>query len=322
MPKVLVLSPLPATVVRSFFSPYISKGMEIDVVTVNDPESPLLKKELQEADVVIGDYTFKMKIDAELVKQMKKVRLIQQPSTGYDHIDIKACAKRGIPVANIGGANSLSVAEHTIALALALIKKIPYAHQQIISGKWAQAELMNSVGEVYGKTWGVIGTGRTGREVIKRASALGARIIYYDKVRQEGLEYRELEELINQSDIVSIHLPLTEETRNIIGERLLRMMKPNSILINVSRGEICDEIALAKAISEGWIAGAGIDVFTQEPLPPEHPLIQAAKEGANLILTPHIAGATNESRMRIIQFTVGNVARVLMGERPENVVNL
>jgi phosphoglycerate dehydrogenase-like enzyme len=322
MPKVLVLSPLPATVVRSFFSSYISKGLDVEIVTVDDPASPLLKKELQEADVVIGDYTFRVEIDAEMVKLMKKVKLIQQPSTGYDHIDIKTCAERGIPVANIGGANSLSVAEHTIALALALIKKIPYAHQQILSGKWAQAELMNSVGEIYGKTWGVIGIGRTGREVIKRASALGARIIYHDKVRQEGLEYRELNELINQSDIVSIHLPLTEETRQIIGERELRLMKPDSILINVSRGEICDEKALAKAVSEGWIAGAGVDVFSQEPLPPEHPLLQAAKEGANLILTPHIAGATNEARMRIIQFTVQNVAKVLMGEKPENVVNL
>jgi phosphoglycerate dehydrogenase-like enzyme len=322
MPKVLVLSPLPATVVRSFFSSYISKGLDVDVVTVNDPASPLLKKELQEADVVIGDYTFKMVIDADLVRQMKKVKLIQQPSTGYDHIDIKACAERGIPVANIGGANSLSVAEHTIALALALIKKIPYAHQQVVSGKWVQSELMNSIGEVYGKTWGVIGIGRTGKEVIKRASALGSKIIYYDKVRQEGLEYKQLEELINQSDIVSIHLPLTDETRKMIGERELRLMKPNSILINVSRGEICDEVALAKAISDGWIAGAGVDVFTQEPLPPDHPLVQAAKEGANLILTPHIAGATNEARMRIIQFTIENVARVLMGERPENVVNL
>src|SRR5579875_3167956 len=320
MPKVLVLSPLPATVVRSFFSSYISKGLDVDVVTVNDPASPLLKKELQEADVVIGDYTFKMVIDADLVRQMKKVKLIQQPSTGYDHIDIKACAERGIPVANIGGANSLSVAEHTIALAL--IKKIPYAHQQVVSGKWVQSELMNSIGEVYGKTWGVIGIGRTGKEVIKRASALGSKIIYYDKVRQEGLEYKQLEELINQSDIVSIHLPLTDETRKMIGERELRLMKPNSILINVSRGEICDEVALAKAISDGWIAGAGVDVFTQEPLPPDHPLVQAAKEGANLILTPHIAGATNEARMRIIQFTIENVARVLMGERPENVVNL
>ncbi|MEM3638217.1 MAG: 2-hydroxyacid dehydrogenase [Conexivisphaerales archaeon] len=322
MPKVVVLSPLPAAVVRSFFSPYISRGLDIDVVTVDDPASPRLKEELKDADVVIGDYTFRIGIDRELVQYMNKVKLIQQPSTGYDHIDIRACAEKGIPVSNIGGANSLSVAEHTIALALALIKRIPYAHQQIMQGRWGQAELMNSVGEIYGKTWGVVGTGRTGREVIKRASAFGAKIIYYDKVRQPDLEYRELDELLNISDIVSIHLPLTEETKELIGESRLRLMKPSSILINVSRGEICDEIALAKAVAEGWIAGAGVDVFSQEPLPIDHPLVQAANEGANLILTPHIAGATNEARMRIIQFTIQNVARVLMGERPENVVNL
>lgn len=322
MAKVVVLSPLPATVVRSFFSSYISKGLDVDVVTLNDPSSPEFLKELSEADVIIGDYTFRIGINEEMCKHMKKVKLIQQPSTGYDHIDVKSCARMGIPVANIGGANSISVAEHTIALALALLKKIYYAHQQILAGKWAQAELMNTTSELFGKTWGVIGVGRTGREVVKRVQPMGARVIYYDKVRLNGLEFKEFSDLLNESDIVSIHLPLTAETTKMIGERELRLMKPTSILINVSRGEITDEEAVARAVSEGWIAGAGIDVFSEEPLPEQHPLLKAAKEGAPIILTPHIAGATNEARLRIIQFTIENVARVLMNQNPENVVNM
>ncbi|MEM3267257.1 MAG: 2-hydroxyacid dehydrogenase [Conexivisphaerales archaeon] len=325
MPKVVVLSPLPATVVRSFFAPYIPQNMDLDVITINDTSSPSFIKEISEADVIIGDYTFAIPITEEFCKYMKNVKLIQQPSTGYDHIDVEACRKLGIPVANIGGANSISVAEHTIALALSLLKRIPYAHQQIMNGRWTQAELMNLAGEVYGKVWGILGMGRTGKEVSKRAVAMGAKVVYFDKIRPEeakDMEFKPLHELLNQSDIISVHLPLTDETRSMIGEKEFRMMKPTSLFINVSRGEIVDEGALAKALSEGWIAGAGVDVFSEEPLPSDHSLVKAAKEGSNLIMTPHIAGATNEARMRIIQFTIENVARVLTGEKPQNVVNM
>ncbi len=117
-------------------------------------------------------------------------------------------------------------------------------------------------------------------------------------------------------------MPLTEKTRGMIGERELRMMKPTAVLINVSRGEITDEEALAKAVREGWIAGVGVDVFSVEPPPPDHPLLQVAREGFNVIVTPHIAGATNEARMRIINVTLDNVLRVLAGLKPENVVNM
>lgn len=328
--KVVVLSPVPEALIKMWATPIAQKyGIpieDIDVVTIFEPNYEEVARQVADADVVVGDYTFRVKINADLCQKMSKVRLIQQPSTGYDHIDIGACAKRGIPVANIGGANSISVAEHTIMLALMLLKRATYAHQKLVGGQWTQGELMNTIGELYGKTWGILGMGRIGKEVATRVLAFGAKVIYYDVVRRDdveklGAEYRPFNRLLAESDILSIHVPLTEKTKGMIGERELRMMKPNTVVINVSRGEIIDEEALAKAVREGWIAGVGVDVFSVEPPPPDHPLLQAAREGFNVIVTPHIAGATNEARMRIINVTLDNVLRVLAGLKPENVVN-
>jgi len=329
--KVVVLSPVPEALIKMWATPIAQKyGIsieDIEVVTVFEPNYEEIVKHVADADVVVGDYTFRIRIDAILCEKMARVRLIQQPSTGYDHIDVEACARRGIPVANIGGANSISVAEHTIMLALLLLKRAVYAHEKLMGGQWVQGELMNVIGEVFGKTWGILGMGRIGREVAVRAMALGAKVIYYDIVRNEemekkGVEYRPFNRLLAESDILSIHVPLTPKTRGMIGERELRLMKPNAVIINVSRGEIVDEEALAKAVREGWIAGVGVDVFSIEPPPPDHPLIQVAREGFNVVLTPHIAGATNEARMRIINVCLENVIKVLAGLRPENVVNM
>lgn len=311
------------------FAEHLEKyKMEANFVAVNEPDVQLLKRELADTDVVIGDYTFRIPITAEMVGSMTRVKLIAQPSTGYDHIDIAACKKRGIPVCNIGGANAISVAEHTLAFALMLLKRVDYAHQRIVQGVWAQEELLNVAAELHGKTWGVIGLGRIGREVAARAKAMGARVAYADVARLQpaeegklGVEFLPLQRLLAESDVVSIHVPLNQNTSRMIGEREFRLMKSSGVFVNVSRGELVDEAVLAKAVAEGWIGGAGVDVFSKEPVPPEHPLVTAARQGANIVLTPHIAGATNDARMRIIQVTVENVMRVLLGQPPSNVVN-
>ena len=329
MLKVLVLSPLPEGLVRMLFAEQLEKyQMQANFVVINEPDVPLLKKELADTDVVVGDYSFRVPITAEMVESMAKVRLVAQPSTGYDHIDIEACRKKGIPVCNIGGANAISVAEHTLTLAMMLLKRVNYAHQKILDGVWAQDELLNVAAEVHGKNWGVIGLGRIGREVAARVGAMGAHVAYTDLVRLQpadeqklGVSFLPLARLLSESDIVSIHVPLTPKTRKMMGEREFRLMKSYAVFVNVSRGELVDEDALAKAVSEGWIGGAGVDVFTKEPIPSDHPLVTAARQGANILLTPHIAGATNDARMRIIQVTVENVTRVLLNQPPINVVN-
>lgn len=330
MPKVVSFSPIPGSLVRNFFSQAALKySLDVQVVTINKYDLPLIEKELSDADYVIGDYSFAIPITAEMVDSMQKVKLIQQPSTGYNHIDVEACARKGIPVSNIGGANAISVAEHSIALALILLKRMIYAHEKILEGVWTQGELMNLAGELYGKTWGIIGFGRIGRAVAARVKALGGKVIYNDtrKLSDEeeqklDVSFREFPKLLSESDIISIHTPLTNDTAKMIRERELRLMKPSCVFLNPSRGELVDEQALAHAVQEGWIAGAGVDVFSKEPPPPSHPLIVAAKEGGQIVLTPHIAGATNEARQRIIQVTIENITRVMLGQKPENVVNL
>ena len=334
MPRYVVvsMSPLPADVIRAFFLPYTAgTGIELDIRVVYGLPREELLRALEEADVVLGDYTFHMKIDRELCRAMRKARLIQQPSTGFDHIDVDACREMGIPVANAGGANSASVAEYTIMAALALLKRLMEAHLRTAAGEWPQWELMDKgTYDLLGKTWGIIGLGRIGLEVARRLQGWGVTVLYYDKVRREdaerelGARYTRLSRLLRESDIVSLHVPLTPETRGMIGERELRAMKPTSILINPSRGELVDEQALAKALREGWIAGAAVDVYSREPPGPEHPLIKLKQEApwVNLILTPHIAGANSDARQRIVRFSVENVLRALKGEKPLAVVNM
>ncbi len=329
---IVSMSPLPSSFIEGLFAPFREKIKgEVEVVAVFGLSKEEMKKALEKADIVIGDYSFQMKIDEELCDSMKNVKLIQQPSTGFDHIDIEACAKRGIPVANAGGSNSVSVAEYTVMVALALLKRLVLANSLTAKGEWPQWKLMDlGTYDLYGKTWGIIGLGRIGREVAKRVRAFDARVIYYDirrlpKEEEEklGVEFARLPRLLRISDVVSIHVPLTPETRHMLGEAEFRSFKPGAIFINPSRGELVDENALAKAIKEGWIAGAAVDVYSIEPPPKEHPLLELARSGNyNIIVTPHIAGANSDARSRIIEHSIKNIIRVMLGEKPEAVVNM
>jgi len=330
--KIVSFTPYPAEILKAMFLPHMEdmgfKG-KIEISVIRDlTDKEKLYKELEEADIIIGDFTFEIPITRDMIMHMKRVKLIQQPSTGFNHIDIEAAREHGIPVANIGGANSISVAEHTIAMALALLKRFIQSHLKTQDGYWTQQEFFDlGVFELYGKTWGIIGMGRIGREVAKRVKAFGTKIIYYDirrlpKDLEEslGVEYVPFNRLISEADVISVHVPLTPETRHMIGEKELRKMKGSAVIINPSRGEVIDEEALAKALKNRWILGVGVDVYSQEPPPKDHPLLNM--EGENIITTPHLAGATNEARQRIIQVSVRNVIKVLMGEKPENVVNM
>jgi phosphoglycerate dehydrogenase-like enzyme len=325
---VVSLSPLPSAFISSLLAPYADKVGGIKVVSRIEVSEEELKEALRQAEAVIGDYSFQFRITRDICNLMEKARVIAQPSTGYDHIDIEACREKGIPVTNAGGANSISVAEWTVMAALILLKRALYAHFETKKGGWPQWELMDmGTYDLYGKTWGIIGLGRIGREVAKRVRAFGAKIVYYDKYRHPkeaeeelGVEYAPLSKLIRVSDVISIHVPLTPETRHLIGERELRVMKPTAILINPSRGEIVDEEALARALEEGWIMGAAVDVYSREPPGPDHPLIKL--EHTNLLTTPHIAGANSDARARIIQVVVENVIRALSGQPLKYVVNM
>jgi phosphoglycerate dehydrogenase-like enzyme len=264
-------------------------------------------------------------MDTGVIRAAKECVFIQQPSTGFQHIDVDEAARQGISVANIAGANTFAVAEHAIMLILACLKKLPLAWEKTKRCDWAQDEMsLHGVFEFHGKTLGIIGMGRIGKEVARRARPFEPEVIYYDleqllpnEEEELGITYRNLDELIKESDIITIHVPLTPQTEKMIDAERIATMKSSAIIVNVSRGAIVDEAALAQALKEGRIQGAGLDVFQEEPIRQGNPVLDAP----NIILTPHIAGATNESRVRIIDMTIDNVSRVLRGQEPINIVN-
>jgi phosphoglycerate dehydrogenase-like enzyme len=324
MTKMVVLAPLPEEAVKAMFPPEAAdEDIQVDIYG-GDP-GPGVAEAVKGADIIIGDFTFRLPIDAVAAEAARGCLLIQQPSIGYQHIDLDATREAGIPVANAGAANAIGVAEHTIMFILCLLKRALYFHRKTARGEWGQPEIFTlGMLELNGKTLGIVGMGHIGREVAVRARPFGCRIVYYDINALSGEEEKELgaervglEELLRMSDIVTLHVPLTPETRHLINEERLSLMKPEAYLLNLARGEVVDEAALAAALDEGRLAGAGIDVFTEEPVDPDNPLLKSDK----VMLSPHVSGGTNESRVRILQVTVENVTRVLAGEKPINVVN-
>jgi len=324
MPRIVVLAPLPEEAARAMLAGATDRE-DITIEVYSGEPGPGLVEAVRGADVIFGDFTFRLPIDAEAAEAARGCLLIQQPSIGYQHIDLEATRAAGIPVANAGAANAIGVAEQTIMFMLCLLKKAFYFHNKTVRGEWAQQEIFTiGLQEVYGKTLGIVGMGNIGKEVAARAKPFGCRIVYYDVVplpaemeEELGAERMELDDLLRTSDIVSLHVPLTPETTHLIDGEKIALMKPDAYLLNLARGEVIDEEALAEALQEGRLAGAGIDVFTQEPVSPDNPLLASDK----VFLSPHVSGGTNESRVRILTITVENVMRVLSGEKPLYVVN-
>jgi phosphoglycerate dehydrogenase-like enzyme len=297
---------------------------DIEIIDANRLSDTEIIELVKDAFVILGDFTFKKKITREIAMGAKNVKLIQQPSVGYQHIDIDACTEAGVPVSNTAGANTTSVAEYTIMAALGLVKRLMPAHRATASGEWKQMEI--GAGDLDGKLWGLIGMGRIGCAVSERLIPFGVRVVYHDPVRLNEYDekkyhavYIDFDEMLKSADIISLHCPLTEKTRGLIGNSQLSMMKTTALIINVARGEIIDEAALARALKDHKIGGAALDVFAEEPISGANPLL--GLKDKNLILTPHIAGATNESKMRIISAAINNIVKVLNGEKPDFIVN-
>lgn len=284
-------------------------------------ESPQLLDFISEADFLI---TF-VWITKEMIQAAPKLKLIQSITAGYDKIDVDAAARAGIPVATTTGANAVSVAEHIFAMILALSHQIVYAHNALKEGGWPQLELYKGkCFEISGRTIGLIGFGQIGQAAARIARVFGMEVLYYRRNRlsreeESSLEvsYAPLENLLRQADIVSIQVPRTPQTRDLIGPKELRLMKRSALLINTARGGIVDEEALIDCLAEKRIAGAGLDVFAEEPISPHNPLLHMD----NVVLTPHTAGAAWESVRRTLEVSVENILRVASGEKPHNLVS-
>ena len=256
----------------------------------------------------------------EFFRSAPKLKLVQLLSAGYDRVDIEAARKAGVPVSNNGGANAIAVAEHTVLLMLAVLKQLVRFHLDVVAGKWRPpASSESPVYELSGRTVGIIGLGNIGKKVARRVAAFDARVQYYDVLRlneaeEDALRVRFvlLAELLRTSDVVTLHVPLTDTTRGMIGARELQLMKPTAILVNTCRGAVVDEHALHQALKERRIGGAGLDVLVDEPPAKDNPLFTLP----NVTLTPHSAGPTWENWVARFRNGFDNIERVAAGRKP------
>jgi phosphoglycerate dehydrogenase-like enzyme len=293
---------------------------EFELVWVEDPDD----REAVAATLREVEFSYGRTLPSEWLDLAPNLRLMQSAGVGYADAAILAAREHGVPVTITPEGTCLGVAEGTILLILAVYKHLPQAHQAMREGRWIHAELRRQSYFFYDKVLGIVGLGRIGTGVVQRAQGfLPRRIVYYDiyrktpeEERELGVEYLELDELLRVSDIVSLHVFLSEQSRGMIGERELGLMKRSAILINTSRGAVVDEEALYRALRDGVIWGAGLDAWTEEPTPPDNPILQLD----NVVCTPHMATGTVDADRIKFQAAIANFQRVLRGETPHNVV--
>jgi phosphoglycerate dehydrogenase-like enzyme len=283
---------------------------------VTKADSPEYISALASADYLVGFVAGL--VGKELFQAAPKLRLIQLLSAGYDDADLDAARASGVPMSNNGGANSTAVSEHALLLMLAISRKLVWQHSNVAAGRW-RGNQTPRVFELRGKTVGIIGLGTIGKKTAKLANAFGMNVIYYDIARLAeheedalNVEFRLFKELLAQADLVSVHTPLNPSTHHLIDAEALARMKPEAYLINTARGPVIDEAALCTALSNGTIAGAGLDVFDEEPPPVDNPLFALD----NVVLSAHLAGPTYESHSARLRNGFDNVQRVARGETP------
>ena len=295
-------------------------------VRANREDRPMGRADLLEA-VAGADGFLSMitdAVDAELLDAAPRLRVVSNMAVGYNNIDVAAATARGIVVTNTPGILTEATAELAFALILAAARRVVDLDRRTRAGEWTcWAPLLFLSREVSGKTLGVVGLGRIGRAVARRARAFGMRVLYHSRSRLEaeeerdlGVEYAEKDELLATADFVSLHVPLSAETRHLIGRRELGLMKPTAYLINTSRGPVVDEAALVEALKARRIEGAGLDVYENEPM-----LAPGLAALDNAVLLPHVGSATVETRAKMARMAAENLLSALRGERPAHVVN-
>lgn len=288
------------------------------VLTAAPFGTPGFRAALAETEFLVG--LGEAGMDDAFYRSAPRLKLVQLLSAGYDRCDIEAARRARVPIANNGGANSVAVAEHAMMLMLALSCRLVWQHESVAAGRWRGNDFSTvRLTELNGKTVGIVGLGTIGRKVARLSSAFGMRVIYYDIMRLPedaadalGISFRLMPELLAEADFVSLHVPLSPSTRQLIGRPELERMKPGAFLVNTCRGPVVDEAALIEALSAGRIAGAGLDVFDQEPPPSDNKLFLLD----NVVLTPHLAGPTQDNQITRFRNAFDNVQRVARGEPP------
>ncbi len=294
------------------------EGLSVEVIPTL-PEAELCARIVDACGLIVRSAT---KVTAKVIEAGKALEVVGRAGAGVDTIDVEAATERGIIVMNTPGANTIAVAEHTIGLLLALARKLPQAHGALKGGRWEKERFAGI--ELFNKVLGIIGLGRIGAEVARRALGLRMQVIAYDPyLTQEaaqriGVQVVELDQLLERADFISIHTPLTAETRNFLGLPEFAKMKESVRIINCARGGVINEEALVQALLEGKVAGAALDVFEKEPLRPDHPLLGLEQ----VIVTPHLAASTEEAQAGVALAIAQQIADVLIRGLVRNAVNV
>lgn len=308
------------TATREIINTYKNVDMEINYwVDLNEEER---EQALREVNYLI---TASYPITRELLEKAPNVKLIQKTGSGVDNIDLKAAAEFGIHVASTPGANSNSVVELTIGMIISLYRKLHVLDRLTKNGEWKMWEYRTTMFEMNDKTHGVIGIGNIGKKVAQLSKAFGTNVIYYDvnrlsmeEEKELGITYVTFDNLLSRSDIISLHIPLIPETRNLISDKELSLMKSTAILVNVARGNIIDEQALAEALKCNRLLGAALDTWASEPINSDNPLLQLD----NVLATPHIAGGTRDVLETVLRLSFENIRKVEAGSIADNLVKV
>lgn len=319
--KIAVYSPDEKILER--FLEVTPEGTEVDWVNSVDPDDKIVEGLSGKVAVILAGTS---DFPVHLARRCPELSLIQTVSAGTDKLDKQALGEMGIRVANNGGGNAVAVAEHTIALMIGVYRKLHLQFRNVHNREWRggiRDDWFSEAHELTGKTIGFVGLGQIGLRVARRLQGWECDLVYNDlaeidaKIEQElGLRKMSVDQLLRCSDVVTLHVPLNEHTRGMISEREFGIMKSSAILINACRGPVVDEMALIRAMQQGTIAGAGLDVLEEEPTPVDNPLL----EMENVLITPHLAAFSQEAGEKSRIFAIINAAQLLAGEEPNSVV--
>ena len=291
---------------------------EVKVYPTTAPDE--VAERIADTDAVVIN---KIKLNARNLTGNARLKLICITATGFDNVDLEYCRANGIAVCNVIGYSTQCVAQVAVSMALSLMTHLPEYTAYVADGRYTRGGVANCLvpvyREIYGKTWGIVGFGNIGRQVGEVARALGCRVIVNKRTPVEGWDCVDFDTVCREADILSIHTPLNEGTRNLLDEAHVAMLKPDAIVINVARGAVTDEAALAKAILEGRIGGLGVDVYSAEPMAEDHPFADIAGL-PNVALTPHMAWGAYETRVRLLDEVAANIDAYLAGGRRNRLV--
>ena len=291
-----------------------------ELIVYNTTTQEEFADHVADSDVIIVN---KLKVGRNNLPSCKNVKLVCVTATGYDNIDTDYCREHGIAVCNVVGYSTQNVAQLTVAMVLSLVCRLTEYNRSVYDKTYTNGGVANILTpvyhEIYGKTWGIVGYGNIGKQVGNVARALGCNIKVYKRTPTDGVDCVDIDSLCRESDIITVHTPLNDGTRGLINRERIAMMKQDAILINVARGAVCDEDAIADAILEGKLGGVGIDVYSKEPFDHGHPMARIAGRD-NVILTPHMAWGSYEARVRCCEEIARNIESFIAGEKRNRIV--